>query len=305
MGPEEQGDTEVFDLSKVMEAPPEVILRDFIEKLGNKIVSKRDKDLLIIYYPESEHGGMLPRDVSIVYSILRGKEREKPLDVLLHSRGGDIHTAYKLAKLFHRYSNNVNIIIPEYAKSAATLVAIAAHSIEMCPIAELGPLDPLINFGSGFMPAFAVRNAIKILEKEIESCKDKDVRKLKAENIIGPIAVKIDPYLLSAVADTPEVAKRYGNKLLVSIGYEKQIADRILKSLVEMGHPSHGYVIDFEEAKDIGLNAEEMEDDDAETCGLLLLFLRQYEAANIRDNSPLNQPYVNLFSSQEQDPENE
>ena len=216
--------------------------------------------------------------------------------MFLHSGGGDIHTAYKLVKLFQRCCE-YRSLIPEYAKSAATLVAIGADKILMSPIAELGPLDPIIQLGEEGIriPGFAIRNAPKILENEIKSCKDPEVRRLKAEHILGPIAVKIDPYLLADVYDTPELAMNYGKKILQARRYSASSAERICKRLTELGHPSHGYVIGIEEAKELGLRAEEMTQNIEQMSSALLLLLSLYENALQRDGHPLNSPFIKLY----------
>src|SRR5439155_5988479 len=67
------------------------------------------------------------------------------LDVILDSSGGDIHAAYNLARLFRRFAKEeLNFIVPRWAKSAATLLVCGGDTIYMGPIAELGPLDPQI-----------------------------------------------------------------------------------------------------------------------------------------------------------------
>jgi hypothetical protein len=67
------------------------------------------------------------------------------LDVVLESGGGSIDAAYNIGLLLRRYAaKELNIIIPRWAKSAATVIACAGDEILMTPIAELGPVDPQI-----------------------------------------------------------------------------------------------------------------------------------------------------------------
>jgi len=63
------------------------------------------------------------------------------LDLWLESPGGDAHAAYKLALLLRAHASQLRVVIPDYAKSAATLLTLAADEIYMAPAAELGPLD--------------------------------------------------------------------------------------------------------------------------------------------------------------------
>ncbi|MCL6580724.1 MAG: ATP-dependent Clp protease proteolytic subunit [Firmicutes bacterium] len=63
--------------------------------------------------------------------------------LVLDSPGGDIHAAYLLARLYRTHASKLTVVVPRFAKSAATLICLAADEIVMTRIAELGPLDPL------------------------------------------------------------------------------------------------------------------------------------------------------------------
>ena len=293
MGRKKSKDAKKIDISKLKEGPPEDINK-LITSAATEMATMEDVPLLVMYCP----GGVFisPPQVSLVYVLLKNVDKSKPLNVFIHSGGGDIHAAYKLVKLFQNCCE-YRAIVPEYAKSAATLLAIGADKILMSPIAELGPLDPIIELSNGAtIPGYAIRQATKVLENEIASCKDEEVRALKAEHILGPIAVKIDPYLLSGVSETPELAKRYGKKILVARGYKPATAERVVKKLVELGIASHGYVIDKEEASSLELKVEDMSSDMEDKSFLLLMLLRMYEMACDRNGHPRKTPFIKLYN---------
>ena len=67
------------------------------------------------------------------------------IDVIVDSSGGDIDAAYNLSNLFRRFAKEeLNFIVPRWAKSAATLLVCSGDKIFMAPVTELGPLDPQI-----------------------------------------------------------------------------------------------------------------------------------------------------------------
>src|SRR5215470_9001210 len=66
---------------------------------------------------------------------------EVQVDVWIESGGGSADTAFKLALMLRHYSSLIRVVIPDYAKSAATLLALAGNEIYMAPGAEMGPLD--------------------------------------------------------------------------------------------------------------------------------------------------------------------
>lgn len=205
MGEEEQEDTSAIASDRLAALPPEEFLSSVIIPFEQQIANRRKKCLLTLYYPENQQISMTSRDVSSARYMMTCKSCPKKIDIFIHSGGGNIHTAYKLAKLFHKRCENTTALIPEYAKSAATLLALGCNTLEMSAIAEIGPLDPVIVFEEGRLLAFAIRDAPKVLEREIAECAE-DVRELKAEFVIGPIAAKIDPYLLANVAHMPMLA---------------------------------------------------------------------------------------------------
>src|SRR5438128_2243993 len=63
------------------------------------------------------------------------------IDIWIESPGGDGHAAYKLILDLRSRCKRLRAVIPDYAKSAATLLALGVDTIFMSAAAELGPLD--------------------------------------------------------------------------------------------------------------------------------------------------------------------
>ena len=94
---------------------------------GNHAASK-DYNVIIMYDPTE----MVKDDADHVYDSLTRFANERPLLMILYSRGGDIGAAYLIGKLCREYSNQCFVIaVPRVAKSAATLLACAADEIHM------------------------------------------------------------------------------------------------------------------------------------------------------------------------------
>ncbi|MBN4054633.1 ATP-dependent Clp protease proteolytic subunit [Nitrospira defluvii] len=69
-------------------------------------------------------------------------KKGKPIALLIESPGGDAHYAYRIARILQRHTeNNLTVVIPQFAKSAATLLALGAKNLILGRDAELGPLD--------------------------------------------------------------------------------------------------------------------------------------------------------------------
>ena len=61
---------------------------------------------------------------------------------MLDSPGGDGEIAVRLVRAAQARCNELTVIIPDQAKSAATLLTLGADHILMSPSSDLGPIDP-------------------------------------------------------------------------------------------------------------------------------------------------------------------
>lgn len=96
------------------------------------------------------------------------------VDVLLHSPGGMAEAAESLVKLLRSRFRAVRFIVPNIAKSAATMLALSGDEILMDTDAELGPIDPQFNLRKAdgttvVAPAQAIIDQFDRLESRIKS----------------------------------------------------------------------------------------------------------------------------------------
>jgi len=102
------------------------------EKTGNK---------LICYVAAS--GASITREDTIgIAELLHNIELNSNIDLLLHTGGGDIAAAEKIVSMLRKKAARFRVIVPDFAKSAGTLIATAADKIVMSDSSELGPIDP-------------------------------------------------------------------------------------------------------------------------------------------------------------------
>src|SRR5438046_8932585 len=78
--------------------------------------------------------------------LLHNVSPNKDLDFLLHTGGADIDAAEKLITMIRNKvgTAQLRIIVPDFAKSAGTLMVLGADYIVMSDTSELGPIDPQI-----------------------------------------------------------------------------------------------------------------------------------------------------------------
>ncbi|MSP50058.1 MAG: hypothetical protein EXQ95_12130 [Alphaproteobacteria bacterium] len=79
-----------------------------------------------------------------------------PIDLVLHTPGGLVLAALRIARALDRHPAKVTVLVPHLAMSGGTLIAMAADEIVISPHAVLGPIDPQI----GSFPAASLMKVV-------------------------------------------------------------------------------------------------------------------------------------------------
>jgi len=247
------------------------------EVLGEKETEK-ESQLLIFLYPDAE--GIENDDVlTLIEQLDKINGIEKPnIDLLLNSNGGLAYVAYKMVNLIRSKCNKLRVIIPNYAKSAATLMALGADEIVMGVQSELGPLDKPMEHPITENINLSALDGVRSLEFLADFCSTKAIDEIgmhirnfvrlgRKESIeialkfmsdfIQPIASKLDPWLINMCYRHLLIAQNLGKNLLMRYMFKgainsEQTADIVITELV-WGYPEHGFIIDADEARRIGL----------------------------------------------------
>lgn len=171
----------------------------------------------------------------IIRKLPKGIEH---LSMLIDSGGGDIDAASKIAKIIRSRCKKYTAIIPCFAKSAATLLALAADEIIMCESGELGVTDPMVRdpVTGLFVPASSIREAIDFIQGI-----DDDIIKLS-------MADKMPPLLIGAYNGARKISKQY----LEEIFEKYQNKDELIKTFTEK-YISHGYPLTREHCMKLNL----------------------------------------------------
>lgn len=183
------------------------------------------------------------------------------LDVIVVSSGGDLHAAYNLSMLFRKYGyQELNFIIPRYAKSAATLLVCSGDQILMTPVAELGPLDPQITEFNPLEKRLEHFSPLSI-EATLELIRDEFRRGSVelAKELIGRLQF---PLTLGNFKKSLDIAEQYLVRLLESrMLKDNSLSDsiRVIAQKLIKGYADHAYCINADEAKSMGLRVVHLE----------------------------------------------
>jgi hypothetical protein len=193
--------------------------------------------------------------------------------LLIDSPGGSAKCAYQIATLLRRHCGGFVAVVPRYAKSAGTLLALGATTIKMSDQAELGPLDAQLRddeteeWRSALdefqalerLNAFALEVADRSMMHLIPRTRKKVDTLLPkvlhfAADLAKPLLDKTDPVRYTAASRALKIAEEYASRLLQP-KYPTTKAQQIARHLVEK-YPDHGFVIDRQEAESFGLKTE-------------------------------------------------
>ncbi len=199
------------------------------------------------------------------------------LDLVIISPGGDAHAAFQLVKILRERCQKLRTIVPLYAKSAATLLALGSDEIVMWAQSELGPLDTQIEhpdesryisaldhvgsleYSASVAMDLAFKIALKARTEAHLSRRDSVRMGLKfAQNYITPLISQLDPSSLTKSSRELKVVEEYGLKLLKDYMFKEvpnkeEVAQGVAYELV-WNYKTHGFVIDADEGKRLNLN---------------------------------------------------
>lgn len=175
-----------------------------------------------------------------LHKLVRKMGKIEKLDLILDSSGGEIDSAVKISNICKEYSKEFNVIVPFYAKSAATLIAISADNLLLCKAGELGPLDPqFMQPEIGSFPAQAINDTLEF----VYSIKDHNAKQM----MMG----KINPFIIGKFNHSIRAAKQYIEE--ISCIKDSRTKSNLIFSLVGK-YLHHGYPIDKKMCSSLKLN---------------------------------------------------
>ena len=239
----------------------------------------------IICYVAGERTNIQRDDVLGFVDLLCRIEPGANIDLILHSGGGDIDAAEKLISMVRAKVKNgeLRVIVPHYAKSAATLMALGADSIVMSDSSELGPIDPQVPFLDAhgkwvYYSAFSYLKAFERFTGELQANPDDPTARLMLENI--------HPHQVVEIERVVQRTRHLAEKLLqtgMMAGWP--VTAPVTKLMdVESWH-THGQVISAEDAKAIGLTVRHISPDDPAWARYWALYCLQ--RLSVRDDKKL------------------
>lgn len=199
------------------------------------------------------------------------------IDLILHSPGGSPTAAEAIVQYLRSRFDDIRVIVPHMAMSAATMIACAADSVVMGKHSFLGPIDPQLPLqtalGSRIIPAQAIIEQFQLATQE---CKDPE--KLRAWL---PMLQQYGPDLLILCRNASQLAEELVGEWLAKYMFagdsgSQERAAEIARWLSEHNNfKSHGRTLSRDVLREKGLKIDDLENDQK----FQDLYLSAYHAA--------------------------
>src|SRR5262245_37581516 len=214
-------------MQKWLEAARLRLLRKLERSRGSRVIAlvHRQETMSLLGFPLFRYINI--EDSEEVLRAIKLTDNSVPIDLIAHTPGGLVLAAQQIAHALKNHPAKVTVIVPHYAMSGGSLIALAADEIVMDPNAVLGPVDPQV----GSMPAASI---VKVLAtKKPEHIDDETL-------ILADVAVKARTQVGAFVAEV----------LAKHLPKPKAVA---LATTLSDGRWTHDFPITVEMAKGLGL----------------------------------------------------
>ncbi len=167
---DEEDQEEQTDLRSLVMAQRKAIVAKLEKKRKSKVITlihRREP-----WVGEEENGdeeSITLEDSEFVLMEISRTPKDQPIDFIVHTPGGLALAAEMISIALKNHPGKTTVMVPFYAMSGGTLIALAADEILMENYAVLGPVDPQFN---GY-PAAAYTTLLQ--EKPLQAVQDEVV----------------------------------------------------------------------------------------------------------------------------------
>jgi len=203
------------------------LIRQLEKERNSRVITMihRQEALSILGIPVVRY--VTVEDSEQVLRAIRLTPPDLPIDLLVHTPGGLLLAAEQIAHALKRHQAKVTVMIPHYAMSGGTLIALAADEIVLDPNAVLGPVDPQL----GEYPAASLLAVLEIKDRN-----EIDDRTLIMADVARKAVRQVEESVYCLLSESMD-----------------DVRARELAGILSSGRWTHDYPISFGEARDLGL----------------------------------------------------
>jgi|ERR1035437_1604057 ATP-dependent protease ClpP protease subunit len=224
------------------------LIKDIQLKYGRRTVS----------YISGSAASINRDDIVFFVDLLHNIVPNSDLDLILHTGGGDVDAAEKLISLVRTRvgTGRMRVIVPDFAKSAGTLMTLGADRIVMSDTSELGPIDPQItlNDGHGNLIRHSVQSYLDAYEFHADALQ-KNPNDAVASIMLG----KLEPATVKLFEAVRDRARKFAEDQLKLGMFRSGTGNftKIASDLIDTKRwLTHGQMIGWQDAIKIGLSVD-------------------------------------------------
>jgi len=243
-------------------------------------------------------------DIPALEAILNSISGAEQINLILHSPGGDGTIVEKMVDMCRSHLSGTQrqfrVIVPNIAKSAATVLALGADKILMGYCSELGPIDPQVQIAvSGVLQWVSALAFVESRDKLLEQIADATKKGAPTTGLLQQLAGLNIPFtqeMENWIEFARKTAASLLDKYMLVSKYpdpqdRKKKADNIAgKLLSKQLFPVHGQFIDGATAQQLELEVDVLDKKDK----LWELIWEYYIRAEVQMNIPLQPPQIKI-----------
>lgn len=180
------------------------------------------------------------------------KFKGKPFDLVLYTPGGEIFSATFISRLFKKYPGKIRSIIPTFAMSGGTLLALSTDEIYMNDYSCLGAIDPQLGNLFRYGSAKSYKEILRIKGKKAD---DQTI----AFKLMG------EQYTKSIKENVEELLKDKASKGNI----------KLLSKLMTSGELEHGFNMTKDFLRFNGLEIKDLDDKTGKRISKIIKLLPQ------------------------------
>jgi hypothetical protein len=271
-----------------------------------------------MFYPVD--ASITEMDIRDAYQELRrgGATKEKPLqslDLLLQTNGGDPVAGYRIAQAIRSLCRKLDVLVPEYAYSAGTLMSFSGDDIRLGDYAGLSPIDITVTDPNSYKREGVQLAGVDSFLEFAQGARKQIERALKELDRDGSCSTVDSDLLVQMVKEVGALTVgKYFRERTLTGHYAQMLLEKYMfrgesdyqfraggvVSHFLFGAPSHDFHVDYALCKDWHLQVTQMPTDESDITKGVVKELRACTINNVicpRLNPRLRMPFIRFYAA--------
>jgi hypothetical protein len=214
----------------------------------------------VISYWNNPRGSVCHNDVIAIYKMVEQIGKADRAYLFIKSDGGNGQASLRMVSVLHEYFGDIHALVPLECCSAATMMALGAHTIHMGPMAYLTSVDTSLTHDLSPIDRDNDRVSVSLDELKRVIRLWQGEKDAASSNPYMKLFEYVHPLVIGAVDRADSLSTMLCREILSCHIEDASRVNQIAEVLNER-YPSHTYPILRREARRLGLNVIDMRRD--------------------------------------------